>query len=77
VFGFRPFAEVWTGRAAMFGFAASIVGEFTTGRGTLAQIGLEPSGELLSGMLAALGVALALGTASTAAKLLQRRMTPK
>jgi propanediol dehydratase large subunit len=77
VFGFRPFAETWCGRLAMFGFAASIVGEATGKGGTLSQVGLEPSPELLTGLLATLGVALTVGTASTAAKLVQRKMTPK
>lgn len=77
LFGFRPFAEVWVGRLAMMGFVTSIVEEAVTGNGTLRQIGLEPSPALLTALLAALGVAVAAGTVSTAAKLAQRKMTAK
>ncbi|GBF99882.1 hypothetical protein Rsub_12678 [Raphidocelis subcapitata] len=77
VFGFRPFAEVWCGRLAMMGFVTSIVEEAVTGRGTLRQIGLEPSPGLFTGLSIVLGVALVAGTASTAAKLAQRKMTAK
>lgn len=77
IFGFRPFAEVWVGRLAMAGFLTSIIEEAVTGRGTLRQIGLEPSEGLLTGMLAVLGVAVIAGSASTAVKLAQRKMTAK
>ncbi|KIY99994.1 high intensity light-inducible lhc-like protein [Monoraphidium neglectum] len=77
IFGFRPFAEVWVGRLAMMGFVTSIVEEATTGQGTLRQIGLEPSPGLLAGLLGVLGVALVAGTASTAVKLAQKKMTAK
>jgi len=65
------------GRLAMMGFVTSIVMEATTGRGTLAQIGLNPTPELLTGMLSVLGVALVAGTATTASKLVQRKMSAK
>ena len=77
IFGFRPFAEVWTGRLAMFGFAAAIVGEFEGKGGALQQLGLEPSQGLLTGLLAALGLALVAGTASTAKRLASREMSAR
>lgn len=77
LFGFRPFSEVWCGRLAMMGFVTSIVEEATTGQGTLRQIGLEPSSGLLTFMLAALGTAVVVGSASTAAKLVKKEMTKK
>ena len=61
----------------MMGFVTSIVEEAVTGRGTLRQIGLEPSPGLFTGLSIVLGVALVAGTASTAAKLAQRKMTAK
>lgn len=68
---------MWVGRLAMMGFVTSIAEELATGKGTLRQIGLEPSGGLLTVMLGTLGVALVAGTASTAVKLAQRKMTAK
>ncbi|GAX85424.1 hypothetical protein CEUSTIGMA_g12840.t1 [Chlamydomonas eustigma] len=48
-FGFTPFAEMWVGRWAQLGFVSSIVVEFTSGQGTLQQVGLpSPSTPLLA-----------------------------
>ncbi len=44
VFGFSNFAEAWNGRMAMLGFAAGIAGEAITGKGILAQIGIDTAG---------------------------------
>jgi len=44
VFGFSNFAETWNGRMAMIGFAAALVNEVITGKGILAQIGINTSG---------------------------------
>jgi len=60
-FGFTPFAEMWVGRWAQLGFVSSIAVEFTSGQGTLQQVGLpSPSTPLLAliGVLAG-GLSLA------------------
>merc|ERR1712032_4110 len=44
VFGFKPFAELWTGRFAMTGFAIGVATEILTGRGILEQVGLMEDG---------------------------------
>jgi hypothetical protein len=78
LFGFRPFAEVWTGRLAMMGFITSIVEEAMTGKGTLQQIGLpSPSSELLAALTALVGIVLLVGTADTINKAFQRKLSPK
>lgn len=78
LFGFRPFAEVWTGRLAMMGFISSIVGEAVTGRGTLGQLGLTtPSNTLLIIMCAAFGGATLVGTAVTAKKVANKSLSSK
>ena len=38
---FLPAAELFVGRMAQLGFAASLIGEAFTGKGALAQFGLE------------------------------------
>lgn len=40
-FGFTKANELFVGRAAQLGFAASLIGETFTGKGPLAQFGLE------------------------------------
>jgi hypothetical protein len=78
LFGFRPFAEQWCGRLAMMGFVVSIVEEAMTGRGTLAQIGLDaPSTTTLALLCGVFGTATLVGTASTVRKLVTRTMTPQ
>jgi pyruvate/2-oxoglutarate dehydrogenase complex dihydrolipoamide acyltransferase (E2) component len=53
----------------MIGFAAAIVGEFAGKGGALAQLGLStPSTPLLATILAATGVAVTVGSVSTAAR---------
>lgn len=39
-FGFTEFAETWNGRLAMIGFVLALAGEYVTGQGLLAQMGL-------------------------------------
>lgn len=69
IFGFKPFAEVWTGRLAMAGFTCAIVGEFITKKGPLGQIGLiTPSPALLVTILAAATAATFTGIFVTIAK---------
>ncbi|MFN3927648.1 MAG: chlorophyll a/b-binding protein [Pseudanabaenaceae cyanobacterium] len=46
-FGFSNFAEVWNGRMAMIGFVSALVGEFLTGKGILAQVGISREGGIL------------------------------
>eukprot|EP00195_Chlamydomonas_chlamydogama_P007869 CAMPEP_0202894880 /NCGR_PEP_ID=MMETSP1392-20130828/4179_1 /ASSEMBLY_ACC=CAM_ASM_000868 /TAXON_ID=225041 /ORGANISM="Chlamydomonas chlamydogama, Strain SAG 11-48b" /LENGTH=206 /DNA_ID=CAMNT_0049579699 /DNA_START=58 /DNA_END=675 /DNA_ORIENTATION=- len=76
VFGFTPFAEMWVGRWSMLGFVSSIVVEFTTGQGTLQQIGLpSPSGPLLAAMVVLFGGATLAGTVSTVQKVTQKKMS--
>ena len=74
--GFTPFAEMWAGRWAMLGFASSIVADAVTGKGTLAQLGLEaPSTPLLAVIVGGLGVATLAGTANTISRLQEKKMT--
>jgi hypothetical protein len=40
-FGFSAFAENWNGRLAMLGFTIGIATELLTGKGILAQLGLN------------------------------------
>ncbi|MCS7030091.1 MAG: chlorophyll a-b binding domain-containing protein [Gloeomargarita sp. SKYG116] len=46
-FGFTHFAEKWNGRLAMVGILCLIVGEITTGKGQLAQMGITGRGPAL------------------------------
>jgi len=41
LFGFTPFAELWTGRLAMSGFTIGLVTEVITGKGILQQVGVS------------------------------------
>ncbi len=69
---------MWVGRWAQLGFASSIVGEFITGKGTLAQLGLAdgtPSTPLLAALCLLIGGATLAGTASTIQKLATKTMT--
>jgi hypothetical protein len=77
LFGFKPFAETWTGRLAMMGFVVSIVEEAMGNGGTLQQIGIDtPSTTVLGLLLGLVGTATVVGTASTAYKLFARKMSP-
>lgn len=77
IFGFKPFAEQWTGRLAMMGFVISIVEEAMGNGGTLQQIGIQtPSTTVLGLLLGVAGTATLVGTANTAYKLFARKMTP-
>lgn len=77
LFGFKPFAETWTGRLAMMGFVVSIVEEAMGNGGTLAQIGIDtPSPAVLGLLCAVFGGATLVGTATTAYKLVSKKMTP-
>ncbi|GIL48911.1 hypothetical protein Vafri_5322 [Volvox africanus] len=76
VFGFTPFSEMWVGRWSMIGFVSSIVVEFATGKGTLAQIGLPaPSTPLLAAMVVLFGGATVVGSVVTVQQLLGRKMS--
>eukprot|EP00798_Chlamydomonas_sp_ICE-L_P018635 gene18635-25148_t len=76
IFGFTPFAEQWVGRWAMLGFSASCVGEFTTGKGALGQVGLEtPSTEILLVLTALLIGGSVIGSATTGKKVLDKDMS--
>lgn len=75
IFGFTPFAEQWVGRWAMFGFAASVIGEFNTGYGALGQLGLEtPSTPLFFGLLALSISGIVAGTVLTGKKAMENKM---
>ncbi|GIL69105.1 hypothetical protein Vretimale_17310 [Volvox reticuliferus] len=75
-FGFTPFSEMWVGRWSMIGFVSSIVVEFATGKGTLAQIGLPaPSTPLLAAMIVLFGGATVVGSVVTVQQLLGRKMS--
>lgn len=66
---------------AMMGFIASIVGEATSGKGTLAQIGLSTAGEpnttLLIAMSVLFGGATVAGTAMTVQNIFNRKMSSR
>ncbi|EFJ43000.1 hypothetical protein VOLCADRAFT_109992 [Volvox carteri f. nagariensis] len=75
-FGFTPFSEMWVGRWSMIGFVSSIVVEFATGKGTLAQIGLPaPSTPFLAAMIALFGGATVVGSVVTVQQLIGRKMS--
>lgn len=58
------------------GFVSSIVVEFATGKGTLAQVGLDaPSMPLLAAMCVIFGGATVAGTALTIQQLVSRKMS--
>ena len=77
-FGFTPFAEQWVGRWAMLGFASSIVGEFTTGKGALGQLGVAtPSDPVFAILLAVFGGATVVATVATGKKALDKKMTKR
>jgi hypothetical protein len=59
----------------MMGFVTSIVEEAITGQGTLVQVGLTPSGGLLTGLCALFGGMTLLGTADTVRRLVSRKMS--
>lgn len=67
--------QVWCGRLAMMGFISSIVVEFQTGKGTLQQIGLEPSMDLFTVMASVVLGATVVGTAVTTYKGFSGKMT--
>ncbi|MCS6781693.1 MAG: chlorophyll a/b-binding protein [Gloeomargarita sp. SKYBB_i_bin120] len=46
-FGFTHFAEKWNGRLAMIGMVCLVIGEITTGKGQLAQMGIVGRGPAL------------------------------
>eukprot|EP00798_Chlamydomonas_sp_ICE-L_P018634 gene18634-25147_t len=75
-FGFTPFAEQWAGRWAMLGFASSLVGEFTSGKGALGQLGLEtPSTEILVVLSVLAAGGTLVGTVITGKKVLNKEMS--
>ncbi|PNH04579.1 hypothetical protein TSOC_009230 [Tetrabaena socialis] len=75
-FGFTPFSEMWVGRWSMLGFVSSIVVEFVTGKGTLAQVGLPaPSMPLLVAMVAVFGGATVVGSVVTVQQLVTKKMS--
>jgi len=43
IFGFTPFAELWTGRLAMAGFTTGVLEEQLTGDTIIQQAGLDPN----------------------------------
>jgi hypothetical protein len=58
-FGFTHFAEMWNGRLAMIGIVCLVVGEVTTGKGQLAQMGIVGRGAGLVVVLLLLGLTIA------------------
>lgn len=60
------------------GFVSSIVVEATTGKGTLAQLGLpSPSPEILTALLVLTIGGTVAGSANTANRLVNKKMTPR
>jgi len=68
VFGFTPFAELWTGRLAMMGFTVGLAEELWTGDGILAQIGIACPNPIATSILT---LGLVGGTVAGAAKTLK------
>ncbi len=58
-FGFTHVAEKWNGRLAMIGIVCLVVGEVTTGKGQLAQMGIVERGVGLVVVLLLLGLTIA------------------
>ncbi|MEN9218877.1 MAG: chlorophyll a/b-binding protein [Gloeomargarita sp. DG_2_bins_126] len=58
-FGFTHFAELWNGRLAMIGIICLVVGEITTGKGQLAQMGIVGRGAGLLVVLFLVGLTVA------------------
>lgn len=58
-FGFTHVAEKWNGRLAMIGMVCLVVGEITTGKGQLAQMGLTERGQALVVVLLLLALTIA------------------
>lgn len=58
-FGFTHFAELWNGRLAMIGIICLVVGEVTTGKGQLAQMGIVGRGAGLLVVLLLVGLTVA------------------
>ncbi len=58
-FGFTHFAELWNGRLAMIGIICLVVGEVTTGKGQLAQMGIVGRGAGLLVVLFLVGLTVA------------------
>lgn len=68
LFGFNSFAELWTGRLAMMGFALSCGFELAGRGGTLAQLGFEvPSPALFTTLSLVFGGLTAAATVKTLA----------
>lgn len=77
-FGFKPFSEVWTGRWAMLGFVASIIGEGVTGRGTLGQLGIDtPSQPILIALCTVFGGLTVAASGVTLKKIWSKEMSKK
>ncbi|MEW5316365.1 MAG: hypothetical protein WDW38_007743 [Sanguina aurantia] len=77
-FAFKPFNEVFVGRAAMMGFVSSIVTEFVTGRGTLGQLGIDtPDQNVLIALCVIFGGATTWGAGTTLAALAKKTMSKK
>lgn len=70
VFGFTPFAELWTGRLAMAGFAVGVIEEMATGQGILEQIGVTNVYAPSEALAAVLMVLMCTPTAVASAKTL-------
>jgi photosystem II protein len=69
--GFTKSNELFVGRMAMLGIAASIIGELLTGKGALAQLGLEtglPLFEIDDAILAVIGFNLIAALAPASGK---------
>lgn len=78
IFGFKPFGELWVGRAAMGGFAIGLGTEILTGQGILQQVGLsdgEPNGALFALIAAGLVIPTLLATSKTLVDLQTGDMT--
>lgn len=68
--------QMWVGRWAQLGFVSSIVVEFTSGRGTLQQLGLaSPSTPVLIALCALAGGATLAGTINTVQRATSKKMS--
>jgi len=78
IFGYTPFAELWTGRLAMAGFLVGAVEERITGNGILAQIGVEtPSNEVFTFLAAFSSLVTLAGVAGTVVAAQNGTLRPK
>lgn len=76
LFGFNPFAELWTGRLAMMGFTVGLAEELWTGDGILGQIGVDtPNGLVFAFLMLFTVGGSAVGAANTLKKVQEGEMS--